>query len=93
MALEPGKQFDFSGRSPQVTDINAYREARARLRSSSDPIQVAQYAHNPYKETQTLANQMKAEGWSYHRPVPTLSERIGDVARYMGLVEDREPGK
>lgn len=93
MPLEPGRQFDFSKRSSEVTDINAYREARAKLRSSTNPIEVAQYAHNPYGETQARANQMKAEGWSYKRPAPTLGERIGDVARYMGLIKDREPGK
>lgn len=93
MALEPGRQFDFSGRSPEVTDLNAYREARAQLRSSKDPIQVAQYAHNPYAETQNLANRMKSSGWSYQRPAPSLRDRMGEAARYMGLIEDREPGK
>lgn len=93
MPVESGRQFDFTGRSPEVTDINAYREARAQLRSSKDPIQVAQYAHNPYGETQALAERMKAEGWSYQRPVPTIGEHIGYMARRLGLVEDREPGK
>lgn len=93
MPVTPGRQFDFTGRSPEVTDLNAYREARSQLRSSKDPIQVAQYAHNPYGETQARANQMKASGWSYQRPVPTLGEHIAYAARRLGLVEDREPGK
>lgn len=92
MAIEPGKQFNLSGRSPEVTDINAYREARSRLQSSSNPVQVAQYFHNPYGETQALANRLKDSGWSYRTPVPSIRERMGDLARYMGLIEDREPG-
>ena len=96
MPMQPGRQFDFTGRSSEVTDINAYREARARLRSSKNPIQVAQYAHNPYRVTQDAAEQLKSEGWKHTPPKTGLGETIqqaGGIARFLGLVEDREPGK
>lgn len=96
MALEPGRQFDFTGRSPEVTHLGAYREARERLRSSTDPITVANYHENPYGRTQELAKSLADSGEKFAAPKPTLRDQVkgaGGIARYLGLVEDREPGK
>lgn len=94
--MERSFQFDFTGRSPEVTHLNEYREARQRLRASTDPITVANYHENPYGRTQELANEILKSGQTFTPPRQPLREKVkqaGGVARFLGLVEDREPGK